>query len=153
MKTLFATIALTVALVTHVFAESDDDHQHGNDVKGTGMQGGMMMGMMDQEHMRKMHEHMQKMQRLMAEIKQEEDPKNRHNLMQKHMESMQQGMGMMMGKMKEKHAMRDQVDMPSMQMNDRMSMMEKRMNMMQMMMDQMMQHNAEEMNQQKYNKH
>jgi periplasmic protein CpxP/Spy len=152
MKTLITAIALTAALSTPVFAESDHDHQQGNDMKGAGMEGGMMMGMMDQEHMKKMHQHMQDMQKLMADIKQESDPQKRQQLMHKHMQTMQHGMHMMMGKMKGGHEMKDQMDMPSMQMDERMGMMEKRMNMMQMMMDQMMQHQAEEKKQQ-HNKH
>jgi len=140
MKTLITVIALTAALSTPVFAGSDHDHQDGSGMKGAGMQGGMM----DQEHMTKMHGHMQEMRKLMADIKQEDDPQKRHQLMQKHMESMQQGVGMMMGEMKGKHTMKDQMEMPSMQMNDRMGMMEKRMKMMQMILDQMMQHQAEE---------
>ena len=135
MKTLIIAIALTAALAAPVFADSD--HDHGNEIKGPGMQGGMMM---DQEHMMEMHEHMQEMQKIMADIKQESDPNKHHTLMQKHMESMLQGMGMMKGK----YEMKDQIDMSSMPMKGRMGMMEKRMNMMQMMMDQMMQHKAEE---------
>jgi len=110
MKTLITAIALTAALATPVFAGSD--HDHGNDMDASEMQGGMM----DHEHMKKMHVHMQEMQKLMAEIKQESDSKKHHALMQKHMESMQHCMSMMNGQMKGKHGMKDQMDMSSMQM-------------------------------------
>ena len=74
MKTLATAIALTVALSTPVFASSDDDHEHNSDMKGTEMHGDMMMG---HEYLMEMNEHMQETQKLMARIKQEDDPKKR----------------------------------------------------------------------------
>ena len=60
MKTLVTAIALTAALSTPVFAGSD--HEHGHEMQGSEMQGGMMMDM---------HEHMQEMGKIMAKIKKE----------------------------------------------------------------------------------
>ena len=152
MKTLITAIALTAALSTPVFAGSDHDHQEGGGMKDGVMQG-EMMGMMDQKNMGEMHGNMQEMKKVMADIKQETDPKKRQQLMHKHMQSMQQGMGMMMGDMKREHAMEGHKEMSVMQMNERMGMMEKHMKMMQMMMDQMMQHNSEDEKQRMHNKH
>lgn len=84
--------------------------------------------------MMQMHQHMEKMQSMMAEIEAEQDPAKRHALMQQHHTAMHEGMGMMEGG----------GEMQGMSMEQRMEAMEQRMGMMRMMMDQMLQHeNAE----------
>ena len=125
----------------------------------TGSGGGMPM--------RQMHEHMQKMQAQMEQIRRTEDPDKRDELIQSHMASMQdmmkmmQGMhggksmmgpGGMMGQGMDMHGGKmmggqqgDQMAAPQgskMEMMNRQQMMEQRMDMMQMMMDQMMQNQA-----------
>lgn len=143
MKKLSSVLMFAVVFAAPVFAEKAYDH--GNE-KSPQM-GGMMMNMMSHKQMMAMHEHMQKMQATMNEIRQEPDPDKRHRLMKAHMEQMQTGMQMMSkGEGKDK-------SMQSMNMEDRMGMMENHMGMMQMMMGQMMEHKAEETKQQKHNKH
>ena len=90
-----------------------------------------------------MHEHMQDMQSLMSEIREEDDPERRQQLMQEHMLQMQSSMGMMEGMRGGAGSDDDQTDAnaTSMQeMQDRMQMMQERMQMMHMMMRQMMSH-------------
>ena len=84
-----------------------------------------------------MNQNMQEMQKVMEEIKTEQDPEKREALMMQHMEVMHKGMEMM----------GQQTGAPAsgMAMGDRMEGMEKRMEMMQMMMGQMMEQEAAEM--------
>lgn len=91
MRKLIAGIAITAALTTPVVA--NEDHQHGNSVPSEGMSGGMMM---DQAHMMKMHEHMDLMKKMMAEIKQETNAEKRQALMEKSISEMETHMNMMM---------------------------------------------------------
>lgn len=102
---------------------------------------GAMMGMMNQEQMQTMHQHMEKMQALMAEINQESDPEKRRALMQTHRQSMREGMQMMKG---QGGMGSGRKGMSPMGMEERMGMMEQRMNMMHMMMEQMMDHDVAE---------
>lgn len=150
MKTLVTAIALTAALSTPALAESNHEHQHSSDMAGGNTHRGTMMPMMHKEHMKQMQEHMQEMHKLMADIKQEKSPEERHQLMQKHMKSMEKGMHTMMGKREGTHDMKEHKDMSSVQMQERMEMMEDRMEMMQMMMEQVVQHKAED---KKHRKH
>jgi len=136
MKKIISAVVVIAAMTSPTFAEKGHNH-------GDGKKGGMMMGMMSHDQMTVMHKHMQEMQSVMEKIKQETDPKKRHELMQQHMASMQKGMHMMngdQGMMKEKKGM----NMKSMDMEKRMGMMGQHMNMMQMMMGQMMEHSAED---------
>jgi soluble cytochrome b562 len=99
-----------------------------------------------------MHDHMKKMQDLMARLQKTTDPAERKKLMDEHTKAMQEGMqtmrgmgggmmqgmeGGMMGQ-----APKDGAAKPGMGRGAPMSpeMMERRMDMMQMMMEQMMQH-------------
>jgi hypothetical protein len=96
---------------------------------------GMMMGMMSHDQMMKMHAHMKEMQKIMKDIKQEKNTESIHVLMEKHMQSMQEGMHMMNKGMKGAKPTKREVGN-----NMSMDMMARRMNMMQMMMGQMMEH-------------
>ena len=134
MKTLAKVIMITAVMSGPVFADSHHPH-------GTANKGGGMMGMMSHEQMQAMHQHMEEMQALMANIQQESDPEKRKALMQAHMKDMQEGMQMMGGQGGMGSGSKD---MSSMGMEERMGMMEKHMSMMQMMMGQMMEHDVEE---------
>jgi len=105
-----------------------------------------------------MHDHMKKMQDLMARMQKTTDPAERKTLMDEHTKAMQEGMqtmrgmgggmmqGMKMGEMMEGGMMgkapKDGARKPGMGRGAPMSpeMMERRMDMMQMMMGQMMEH-------------
>jgi len=100
---------------------------------------GGMMGMINPEEMQAMHSHMGDMARLMEDIHEEKDSIKRDNLMQKHMQSMQNGLHMMQGIDDQKKDRKSQ----RMYMEDRMQRMERHMEMMSMMMEQMMKHAAE----------
>jgi hypothetical protein len=80
-----------------------------------------------------MQANMKRMQEQMAQIRAASDPKEREQLVNEHMKTMQESMSMM-------HAM--MVGLGGMGPRERMDMMEKRMDMMQMMMQQMMEHDA-----------
>lgn len=83
-----------------------------------------------------MLEHMQEMQFLMQQIRQEDDPERRRQLVQEHRERMQEGMEMM-----HKGLMGRQTNgSPGMEMSmeERMRSMQYHVAMMQMMMDHMM---------------
>lgn len=133
MKTLSTFIVITAVFTSSVFAASE--HQGSSKMQTNGM----AMGMMSQEQMKEMHNHMQEMQKLMTSINQENDPEKREVLLQEHMKSMQRGMNMMMGDMKTQR--------PNMNMDERMSMMEQRMGMMQMMMGQMLESDGQQQKQ------
>lgn len=133
MKTLMTAVVISAALVsTPLFA---NEHQESSGMQ----QGTMALGMMSNNKMAEMHKEMQEMQKLMATINQENAPEQRDLLMQKHMKSMQKGMGMMIGDSNAQH--------PKMKMDERMSMIEHRMSMMQMMMGQMMESTGQQQKQ------
>jgi protein CpxP len=83
-----------------------------------------------------MPQHMQGMQKMMDDIRTEQDPDKRAALMRQHMQSMRQGM-QMMGRGNAGAAR-------PMNTEERMQGMERRMETMQMMMEQMMQHQEAE---------
>ncbi|MBM7455627.1 hypothetical protein HNR62_001499 [Oceanisphaera litoralis] len=134
MKKLVRMLMVTAVMAGPVLADSHQSqsgaHRHG-----------AMMGMMNQEQMQTMHQHMEKMQALMAEINQESDPEKRRALMQTHRQSMREGMQMMKG---QGGMGSGRKGMSPMGMEERMGMMEQRMNMMHMMMEQMMDHDVAE---------
>ena len=125
MKTFIRIIAIYPLLVSMAFAAGGPQHEggvSGMEAQGQhGKQGGMMMSM---------KEHMQSMQEMMKNLKQESNPEKRSELIEQHMQAMQKGMMMMNESSGEGNA--------SMPMDQRMEMMNKRMDMMQMMMGQMM---------------
>ncbi len=143
MKTLITAIALTAALATPVFASDDHDRHQGEDMNRSEMQEGKV------NHREMMATHKQRMEKIMAELKEEKDPEKHQKLMEEHTKSMQDAMHMMNSNMRGKHGITGQMKMPSMQQMD---MMENRMDMMQTMMGQMMQHNAEEKKPHKFSK-
>jgi hypothetical protein len=108
------------------------------------MSGGMPMTLM--------HEHMQKMRAQMQEIHRNDDPDKRDELLQAHMQDMQETMKMMMQHMHGgkpitgQGGMKGPGDGPGGMMTGdpqgMMQMMEQRRDMMQKMMDQMMQNQA-----------
>lgn len=153
MKKFRPGVGRGILLATALWALSQSSlaqHQHDSGAGGDAHQAGTMP-MMGQEQMSAMHEHMQQMQTLMAEIHSQTDPERRHQLMREHMQHMQQGMGMMMGPMQGSQGGHQDgggaATMPqgdSMQgMQDQMRAMQERMHMMQMMMNQMMEHMAQ----------
>jgi hypothetical protein len=105
MKKLITAILLTAVLVAPAFAGSGHA---------------------------KMHSHMKEMQKLMVDIKQEQNATKRHQMMKSHMESMQKGMHMM------KNSETSSVDLKT-----RVGMLEQRSKLMQEMMLQMMEYSAE----------
>lgn len=114
MKKLLTAIALTSVLAAPAFAGSDNHHQHESNMSSSQTQ---------------MHDHVQMMKKLMADIKREKDPKKQHQMMQKHMQSMQTGMHMI-----------SSGDMSSVKLDTRMGLMEERINMMQAIMVQMLEY-------------
>ena len=126
MKKTFIALAIATLMAAPV-AHAVESHHSG----GTG---GGQMQMMD-----KMQSHMQKMMKEMEQIHATKDPEKRQQLIDKHMESMREGMkmmrgmgsgGMMMGGKTKGMAMGGD-------MESRMKHLEERMDMMQMMMEQM----------------
>lgn len=150
MKTLASIVVIGILASVSAFAQQGQGGAH---MEGKGMQGGMMM---NQEQMAKIQANMGQMQNLITQIQSEKDPQKRQELMQQHMAMMQSSMhmmgGMMMGGGMMGHGAmvnKDNKNMPAMDMNQRMQimenqlqMMQNRMQMMQMMMGQMMQHDA-----------
>ncbi|OFE12497.1 hypothetical protein PHACT_04575 [Pseudohongiella acticola] len=95
LSTVFGATALVLAVP--VFAQDSEEREareSGNSRHCSMMQDGMM-NMMNEEQKTAMQEHMQGMKTTMEEIRQEENPERRAELMQVHMESMQHGMDMM----------------------------------------------------------
>lgn len=106
--------------------------------------------------MQEMHSHMQTMQEQMKRINESEDSQTREKLMREHMQSMREGMTMMMGKMDKPEGMKKGATgqhnhgAPCKQDDGRCLRMQEmeadqrdiqqRMEMMQMMMQQMMEH-------------
>lgn len=125
MQQLIAMLALSTAM--GVFAANEQE----------GMKPGTMMGMMNHEQMTQMREHMQEIQEVMAAIKAENNPERRMEMMQEHKAKMNEAMGMMGGAMMGRPEMRNE---ESMNMEERMAMMQNQMGMMGMMMQQMMEH-------------
>lgn len=136
MKKILLIISTALVLANSVFA-ANEEHENHQAQDGQGMEPGMMMGVMNHEQMTQMHEHMQKMQSLMAEIKQEQNPEIRMQMMHEHMTNMDEGMQMMGGS---RMGMSGSENMESMNMEERMSVMQNQMGMMNMMMEQMMNH-------------
>ncbi len=124
------TRALTIAAILAAPVFAQDAPQADNPMK---MQG---------QGMPAMHEHMQEMQGLMKQLKKEQDPQKRQQLMQEHMNAMQSGMQMMRGRMEDMEDMED-MSKGSKTMEECNAMMNQRMDMMQMMMDQMNEHQME----------
>ena len=143
MKKVLLLTVVTGLLSGTVLAADEHDHDANQAQEGEAMAPGMMMGMMNHEQMMQMHEHMQEMQALMTRISEEDDPDVRQELMQEHMASMQEGMAMMGGS---RMGMTGDGDMSSMNMEERMSLMQNQMGMMQMMMEQMMSHYSQDGN-------
>lgn len=161
MKTrkLAVLVATLVIANGSVFAEQSHHPDGAPASQSTDM--GMMGGgkMMDGKMMEGMQENMKKMQAQMAEIRNTKDDETRERLMDEHMQTMDEGMGMMRGmgggmmqgmmggdmqngkgmdggKMKGGEGMKGGMAPAADDMMGRMNMMEKRMDMMQMMMEQ-----------------
>lgn len=99
----------------------------------------MSMSMMDDAAMEKMNEHITKMNKTLAKIKQEKDPAKREQMLNEHANSMQDMMGMM-------HDSKGNTGMmhsKEMSAEMKMAMMEERLQMMEKMMEQMMGHTVE----------
>lgn len=138
MKTI-ATLAiaslLIISPVTTVNAQHDGDKKP------------MSMGMMDEEKMEKMQQHMSKMNTLLEEVKSETDSVKRQELLHKHAQSMEDMMTMMQGNNKGMGHSMGKNNMDKMKKSEAMppeQMMEKRLMMMEQMMGQVMGHTAEE---------
>lgn len=139
MKKLIGSIIVTGLLSSPVFAAGDHQHDQHQQTKSSGS------GMMDQQQMMKMHQHMDEMRELMGKIHKEEDPDKKQALMEQHMNSMHEGMNMMNEKMHGKmHGKSGMSNMPAMKMEDRMAQIEQRMDMMQKMMGEMAEHQVVE---------
>lgn len=96
MKELITAIVTLMLAVPVVAQEPAAQNGDANSECGCcSMMDGGMMSMMSEGRMEGMQEHMQEMQTLMEKIRQEENPERRRQLMEEHMESMEQGMGMM----------------------------------------------------------
>nr|WP_297348456.1 hypothetical protein [uncultured Glaciecola sp.] len=138
MKTLTKVILISMIFALPAYAQDKDKHEHTDDAEHESMD-----GMTNHQEMMPMHQHMLEMQDLMKKIKQEKDPKERQELMQKHMASMQTGMHMMKGNMgnhmSNKNGMKE-MGKKSMNMDKCMHKMEDRVDMMEMMLEQMMEH-------------
>lgn len=139
MRKLTTLIATALVLTVPAFSQERDE---------TGCCGMMQGGMMSAEQLEMFQEHMQEMQDQMAQIRQEGDPERRRQLMREHMDSMQQGMGMMTNGMMAREDNANPAGDGSLSteesMEERMQAMQHHMAMMQMMMDQMMQHYSEQ---------
>ena len=140
MKDLLFTLIAAAVIATPLYAANPQSQ------KGMGMQGQQGMGMQGEGmatggQREKMQQNFQEMQRTMQQIHATNDPAKRRQLIQEHMQQMQQGMRMMGSMMGGggKGMMGNQ-DMSRMPMEDRMNMMQQNMHMMQMMMNQMMEH-------------
>ena len=132
MNTIVKAIMLSTAMSFSAFAGGN--HSDGNSSSNTGSMGGGMMT--DQNQMTNMRLNFQQNQNLMEQIRNEEDANKRNELLQKHMNSMQEQMQSMNNLMEGG----SQDHMSAEEMPEQIEMMNKRMNMMQMMMKQMMQH-------------
>lgn len=114
--------------------QQNQDHSHGQGQNHRMHDGdmGQGMGMMNEEG----SEQMQQMRALMQEIRQEEDPERRRELLQTHRWQMRAAMRMM------NRGENGDGD-PDRSMEERMKQMQRRMEMMQLMVEQMME-NAEQ---------
>ncbi len=138
-----AILFAIAAIVSTQACVAADEHVHGaaEQGKATNMAPTTMMGFMDHEQMTKMHEHMEQMQAMMQAIKKEKDPAKRKQLMQKHMDNMQDSMKMMGGAMM---GTTSKGNMSTMSMDEKMNMMQNQMDMMGMMMQQMLEHHSQD---------
>ena len=154
MKTLVKTITFSTLLVctTLSFAAPKEegarpgagmredcwhDDMHGMGMHHGNMHGGMMMNMMDHEHMVAMHQNMRQMHETMNKLMTEKDPQKRQALMQEHLAQMSQGAHMM------NMWAADDKTMGSEDMDNLMHMMREHMDMMTKMMEQIQQHQTE----------
>jgi hypothetical protein len=136
MQKLLPTLALLGLMGLPALVAAQPEHDHAPAGDGA-MAQGMMPGMMNHEQMMQMQSRMLEMQELMARIQAEDDPSARMQMMEEHMAKMHDAMGMM----GEHDA---EADMPHMDMEQRMEMMQGQMGMMGMMMQQMMEHMSAE---------
>jgi hypothetical protein len=135
MNTKMTVLAMALVMVLPLVAQGEKEHhpdQAGRPKAAAGQQGAGPMTM------ERMHTHMQKMMHQMEKIHATKDTEKRERLMDEHMRTMQEGMGMMRG-MGGPMTMGDKMKGAGqdMDMSQRMGMMEQRMEMMQMMMEQM----------------
>ena len=95
MNAIAKAILISTALTLPALSGNAYSHQQGNNSGGS-MMGGMMMGpqMMGQEMMN-MREQMQENHSIMGQIRDEKSTDKRNELMQQHMNSMQEQMQMM----------------------------------------------------------
>ena len=134
MKTLITAIAISAALSAPVFASGEHKEHKGKSMSGAEMQESKV------NHREMMATHKQRMEKIMAELKEEKDPEKHQKLMEEHMKSMQDAMHMMNSNMRGKHGVTGQMKMPSMQQMD---MMEDRIDMVQTLMGQMVEHKTQ----------
>lgn len=109
--------------------------------QGKSMPPDTMMGFLNHEQMTKMHDHVEEMQAAIQALKKEKDPAKRKELMQKHMDNMNDSMKMLGGAMM---GTTGNSRISSMSMDERMNMMQGQLGMMQMMMEQMMEHYSQD---------
>ena len=135
MNTIAKVLLASAVIALPALSGNAYSHQESAS-KGGPMMGGMMM---DPQQMMTMQESMHENQQLMDQIRMENDADKRNELMQQHMNAMQNQMQMMDKMMGpgDRGEMSSQGMPESMQM---MNMMNMRMDMMQMMMGQMMEH-------------
>lgn len=119
--------------------------------------------MMNQEQMQQMNENMTQMQAMRQEMRNAESDAERQRIREKHMEYMQNHMGMMrggmmgpgmmgggqgmmnnQGKKQSGNGQDKRAGSPDMDDEQRMEMMENRMNQMQLMMEQMLEHQSQQ---------
>lgn len=129
MKTAIVLVLTALLLAGNAFAQGGPP---------AGKPGMAMMDM--NNYTTQIHERMKTMQAQMERIHKTTDPAERRKLMQEHMQSMRDGMGMMRGMGGPMMGGGTGPGMMSSDLKQRQDMMERRMDMMHMMMDQMMQH-------------
>jgi periplasmic protein CpxP/Spy len=147
MKKSILFAALVTAALSAPLAFADDAHHPEQPKKAAPAKSGQTADTENKKtgmQMDRMQEQMKKMQAQMEEIRKTTDPEERQKLMQKHMQSMREGMKTMRG-------MCDDMDEGGGMMGGDMKsgmmggdMMEKHMEMMQMMMNQMMEHQGQQ---------
>lgn len=157
-KIMTLTVA-TVLFLPQIHLYADDAHHP--EKQGVEGEAQLQSKPAQQGMMGQMGEHMQKMMEQMDAVHKAVDPAEREKLLQEHMQSMQEGMGMMGGGKRGGMMMGKGMQQGSEMMGKRMQQgdgmtgcndqkktqhqqMERRMDMMQTMMDQMMQHQQAE---------
>lgn len=146
MKNIVNAILIASVVSVPVFAESEHHHKAVKRSEPASSQAvvekkaghlhkaAFRSAPLSKEQKREVHQHLEEMQALVREIKNEENTEKREKLMTKHMKLMRQCTHVM------NHG---EGEMPLLNMEEKMIMMEEHMGLMQMMMGQMVEHNSE----------